>query len=177
MPGGGATFRVWAPRAKAVYVSGDFNNWKQNGEGQLQPIGGGHWAAVVPGLKDGGPYLFYVHGLGTDGYKRDPRARMLTFQPAFPLANCVLRDPNRFPWHATGFRSPAFDDLIIYELLVGTYSIEPGNRNGSFLDVIQRVPYLADLGVNAIELLPVQEFETEFSMGYNGTDYYSPENQ
>ena len=174
---GGASFRVWAPRAKAVYVSGDFNSWKRNGDGQLQPIGGGHWAAFIPGVKDGDQYLFYVNGLGTDGYKRDPRARMLTFQPAFPLANCVLRDPRRFPWHDTGFRPPAFNDLIIYELHVGTYSIKPGNLDGYFLDVIQRVPYLAALGVNAIELLPVQEFETEFSLGYNGTDYYSPENE
>ncbi|HET8924271.1 MAG TPA: alpha-amylase family glycosyl hydrolase [Candidatus Acidoferrum sp.] len=174
---GGATFRVWAPRAKAVYVSGDFNGWKQNGDGQLQPVGGGHWAAFIPGLKDSDRYLFYVDGLGTDGYKRDPRARMLTFQPVFPLANCVLRDPLRFPWHDTGFRPPAFNDLIIYELHVGTFSIKPGNPDGYFLDVIQRVPYLAALGVHAIELLPVQEFNTEFSLGYNGTDYYSPENE
>lgn len=174
---GGATFRVWAPRAKAVYVSGDFNGWKRNGDGQLQLIGGGHWATFIPGLKDGDQYLLYVDGLGTDGYKRDPRARMLTFQPAFPLANCVLRDSYRFQWHDTGFRPPAFNDLIIYELHVGTYSIKPGNPDGYFLDVIQRVPYLAILGVNAIELLPVQEFETEFSLGYNGTDYYSPENE
>ncbi len=143
----------------------------------LQPIGGGHWAAFVPGLKDGDQYLFYIDGLGTDGYKRDSRARMLTFEPTFPLANCVLRDPARFPWHETGFRSPPFNDLIIYELHVGTYSIKPGNPDGCFLDVIQRIPYLAALGVNAIELLPVQEFETEFSLGYNGTDYYSPENE
>ena len=174
---GGATFRVWAPRAKTVYVSGDFNSWKRNGDDQLQPIGGGHWAAFIPGVKDGDQYLFYVNGLGTDGYKRDPRARMLTFQPAFPLANCVLRDPRRFPWHDTGFRPPAFNDLIIYELHVGTYSIKPGNPDGYFVDIIQRIPYLAALGVNAIELLPVQEFQTEFSLGYNGTDYYSPENE
>lgn len=174
---GGASFRVWAPRAKAVYVSGDFNSWKRNGDCQLQPIGGGHWAAFIPDVKDGDQYLFYVNGLGTDGYKRDPRARMLTFQPAFPQANCVLRDPRRFPWHDAGFRPPAFNDLIIYELHVGTYSIKPGNPEGYFLDVIQRVPYLAALSVNAIELLPVQEFETEFSLGYNGTDYYSPENE
>jgi len=174
---GGATFRVWAPRAKGVYVSGDFSSWKRNGDSQLQPIGGGHWAAFVPGLKDGDQYLFYIDGLGTDGYKRDSRARMLTFEPTFPLANCVLRDPARFPWHETGFRSPPFNDLIIYELHVGTYSIKPGNPDGCFLDVIQRIPYLAALGVNAIELLPVQEFETEFSLGYNGADYYSPENE
>jgi 1,4-alpha-glucan branching enzyme len=174
---GGATFRVWAPRANAVYVSGDFNGWKQDGGSSLRQIGGGHWASFVSGIKDGDQYLFYVNGVGTSGYKRDPRARTLTFQPAFPFANCVLRNPDRFPWHVARFVPPAFNDLIIYELHVGTYDIASGNSDGSFFDVIQRVPYLAALGVNAIELLPIQEFPTTFSLGYNGTDLYSPENE
>jgi 1,4-alpha-glucan branching enzyme len=177
---GGATFRVWAPRARAVHVIGDFNGWRQDAAGQLDPLGGGtggHWAGFVPGLRDGDTYLFYVDGPAGGGYKRDPRARLLTVQPAFPLANCALRDPSRFPWHATGFRPPAFNDLIVYQLHVGTYAIAAGNPDGRFLDVALRVPYLAALGINAIEPLPVQEFRTEFSLGYNGTDYYSPENQ
>ena len=174
---GGATFRVWAPRASAVHVSGDFNGWKQDAGAHMGSIGGGHWATFIPGLKAGDRYLFYISGSGTSGYKRDPRARALTFQPAFPYSNCVLRDPTRFPWHQTGFTPPAFNDLIIYQLHVGTYDIAPGNSDGCFFDIIQRVPYLADLGVTAIELLPIQEFPTTFSMGYNGTDLYSPENE
>jgi 1,4-alpha-glucan branching enzyme len=174
---GGATFRIWAPRAKAVYVSGDFNGWKQNESCRLNPIGGGHWAGFFSNLKEGDQYLFYIDGNGTSGYKRDPRGRMLTFQPAFPNSNCVLRNPFRFPWHATGFRPPAFNDLIIYQLHVGTYDLAPGSPDGSFLDVIKRVPHLAEAGVNAVEPLPVQEFPTSFSLGYNGTDYYSPENE
>jgi 1,4-alpha-glucan branching enzyme len=55
---GGATFRVWAPRAKAVHVSGDFNGWTQDAGSGLAQIGGGHWASFVPGLKDGDQYLF-----------------------------------------------------------------------------------------------------------------------
>ncbi len=82
---GGATFRIWAPRANAVYVSGDFNGWRQDAGASLGQIGGGHWAIFVPGLKDGDHYLFYVNGIGTSGYKRDPCARTLTFQPAFPV--------------------------------------------------------------------------------------------
>ena len=85
--------------------------------------------------------------------------------------------PARFPWHQARFVPPAFNDLILYQLHVGTFSIMPGNGDGKFLDVIQRVPHLASLGVNALELLPIQEFPTMFSMGYNGTDLYSPENQ
>jgi 1,4-alpha-glucan branching enzyme len=174
---GGATFRVWAPRAKAVYVSGNFNGWQQNPACQLNPINGGQWDAFIPGLKDGDPYLFYVDGAGSSGYKRDPRARLLTVQPAFPDCNCVLRDPSLFPWHATAFQAPAFNNLIVYQLHVGTYSIASNNTDGVFLDVALRVPYLAALGVTAIELLPIQEFDTQFSLGYNGTDYFSPEDQ
>jgi 1,4-alpha-glucan branching enzyme len=173
---GGATFRVWAPRAKAVHVSGDFNGWTQNAACSLNPIGGGHWACFIPRLKDGDQYLFYIDGVGTTGYKRDPRARLLTFQPSFPFANCVLRDPGRFAWQSGEFRPPAFNEFIIYQLHVGTYLIAQGAPDGSFLDVVQRVPYLASLGVNAIELLPVQEFPTTYSLGYNGTDLFSPEN-
>jgi 1,4-alpha-glucan branching enzyme len=65
--------------------------------------------------------------------------------------------------------------LIVYQLHVGTYSIAAGQPDGSFLDVALRVPYLAALGVNAIEPLPIQEFPSQFSLGYNGTDYFSPE--
>jgi 1,4-alpha-glucan branching enzyme len=164
---GGATFRAWAPAAKAVSVSGN----------PMQSIGNGHWAAFVPGLKDGDRYMFSVDGIGTKGPKRDPRARLLSFDPAFPQCDCILRDPYRFPWHATNFRTPAFEDLAIYELHVGTYSLATGHAHGRFIDVALRVPYLAALGINAIDVMPIQEFETEFSLGYNGVDYFSPENQ
>ena len=144
----------------------------QDANSSLVQIGGGHWATFVPGLQDGDQYKFYIDGPGSSGYKRDPRARVLTFQPSFPIANCIMRDPSRFPWHQAHFTPPAFNDLIIYQLHVGTYDVPAGDSDGSFFDAIQRVPYLADLGVNAIELLPIQEFPTSFSMGYNGTDPY-----
>ncbi|EEF62302.1 alpha-amylase family glycosyl hydrolase [Pedosphaera parvula] len=173
---GGAAFRIWAPRAKAVWVSGDFNGWKQQDDCLLDRIGGGHWAGFFPALKESDQYLFYIDGNASTGYKRDPVARQLTFQPAFPNCNCVLRDPFRFPWHQNGFRPPAFNELIVYELHVGAFSQEAGHLHGKFLDLIKRIPYLSDLGVNAIELMPVQEYPSIFSLGYNGTDYYSPEN-
>jgi len=174
---GGATFRVWAPRARAVSVCGDFNRWPGAGGVPLTPIGGGHWAGFVAGVKEGDAYLFWVDGPGSTGYKRDPRARELTFTPAFPESNCVLRDPARFPWHTTGFAPPAFNDLVVYQLHVGTFSIAPGNQHGSFLDVAAKLPYLVSLGVNAIEPLPVTESATYPSLGYNGTDPYSPETE
>jgi 1,4-alpha-glucan branching enzyme len=174
---GGASFRLWAPRASTVHVSGDFNGWRHDVTSRMQPIGGGHWASFVPDLKDGDAYQFYVEGIGSSGFKRDPRARLLSHQPVFPACHSVLRDPSRFPWRLPRFTPPAFNGLIIYQLHAGTFAIAPGNVDGGFFDVIERVPYLASLGVNAIELLPIQEFPTNFSMGYNGVDLYSPENQ
>ncbi|WP_316176427.1 MULTISPECIES: alpha amylase C-terminal domain-containing protein [unclassified Bradyrhizobium] len=172
---GGATFRVFAPHAKAVYVSGPFNDWAQDASCRLAPIGNGHWAIFIPGLKDGDAYMYFVEGEGTSGYKRDPHARLLTVDPPFPQSHSVLRNPNAFPWHDTAFTPPPYSELVIYQLHVGTFDMKAGNPDGCFFDVIERVPHLAKLGINAIELLPVQEFPTMFSMGYNGTDLFSPE--
>jgi 1,4-alpha-glucan branching enzyme len=123
----------------------------------LKQIGGGHWAGFIAGVKEGDQYLFYVNGPGSQGYKRDPRARELTSTPAFPQSNCVLRDPSLFPWHNIGFKTPAFNDLVVYQLHVATFSIASGNQNGYFLDVVSKLPCLASLGINVIEPLPVTE--------------------
>ena len=66
--------------------------------------------------------------------------------------------------------------LLIYQLHVGTF-FTPNlpQKGGTFLDVARKLPYLAELGVNALQLMPIQEFQTSFSLGYNGTDYFSPE--
>ena len=65
---------------------------------------------------------------------------------------------------------------MIYQLHVGTF-FTPNlpDKGGTFLDVARKIPHLAALGVTAIQLMPIQEFQTEFSLGYNGTDYFSPE--
>ena len=81
-----------------------------------------------------------------------------------------------FPWHNTPYRTPEFSNLILYQLHIGTFRIRQGNPGGKFLDVIGQLPYFQSLGINALQLMPVVEFPTQFSLGYNGTDYYSPEN-
>ena len=77
--------------------------------------------------------------------------------------------------HDAGFRPPEFSDLVVYQLHVGAFGGPRPGRVAKFLDVTARVPYLADLGVNAIELLPIDEFPQNVSLGYNGVDYFSPE--
>lgn len=169
---GGATFRCWAPKARSVYAIGDFNQRLRNEASLLTCDEVGHWRGFIPGVRDRQRYLFYVVGEGSEGPKRDPYAREL--ETPFP-SDCIVREPD-FPWHKTGFVTPPFHELVLYQLHVGTF-FTPNlpHKGGTFLDVARKLPYLAELGVTALQLMPIQEFQTSFSLGYNGTDYFSPE--
>jgi 1,4-alpha-glucan branching enzyme len=169
---GGATFRVWAPNALKVYITGDFNNWQQDDSNLLVANANGHWTGFIPGVIRGQQYLYQVIGNGSSGPKRDPYARALT-DSAYPW-NCIIENAS-FPWHDQDYVTPAFSDFVIYQLHVGVYNPLSPPNDGTFLDVAAKIPYLSVLGITAIQLLPIQEFETQFSMGYNGVDYFSPE--
>lgn len=187
--GGGATFRTWAPNARDVYVVTDaastanWSTWTPNDSDRLFPQPDGTWAGFVPDIGEGSPYLFWVRGPegGSEGFKRDPHARELGVEPAFPDCPCLVRNPRTYQWRAVDWQPPPFNDMIIYQLHIGTFwavdedGVDQRRRYGRFLDVIERVPYLRDLGVNAVQFLPIQEYDREFGLGYNGLDYFSPE--
>jgi 1,4-alpha-glucan branching enzyme len=105
----------------------------------------------------------------------------LSMIPSYPNCDCLVRSPGSYPWHDAGFRAPAFRDLIQYQLHIGVYyAIDAQGRDkrqriGKFLDLLDRIDYLYDLGINAIQLLPIQEYPSETSRGYNGLDLFSPE--
>src|SRR5262245_6912269 len=166
----GATFRVWAPNATSVHVRGSFNGFAISEDASLVLGEGGYWHGFIPGITDGTRYKYWVKGPAGPGWKRDPYARELR-EPSW---DCVVRATN-FPWHETGFKTPAFNDFVIYQLHVGAFYTPRFPQTGTFLDVIEKVPYLSELGVTAVQLLPIQEFPGDFSLGYNGTDYFSPE--
>jgi 1,4-alpha-glucan branching enzyme len=181
----GATFRVWAPRAAEVYLArGDTAAYRPAPQDALvRNPATGHWTGFFPGVTDGSTYRYYVVGRnGFAALKRDPRA--VELQSGVPLADCdcVVRDLHDYPWHDAGFVRPAFSDLVVYQFHVGVFfaqddsgrDIRP-NRVAKLLDVLGRVSYLADLGVTAVQPLPIVEFHGEWSLGYNGTDLFSPE--
>lgn len=185
--GGGATLRVWAPGAAAVYVvlhGFDVNSsagWKKNDGDLLVRDAAGYWTGFFPGVTDGAQYRFWVVGAGGEGFKRDPCARELVMN-GYPDCNCIVRDVDAYPWQDADFRPPAFNDLVIYQFHVGVFFAEDANgrdmrpgRVSKFLDVVDRIKYFTDLGVNAIMPLPFGEFQGENSLGYNGTDLFSPE--
>lgn len=194
---GGATFRVWAPNAIEVHIllaRSDHSllekqhEFQPTIESRLFPILNGHWAGFVPGVHDGDHYRFYLVGRAQP-YVRDPYARELEFHH-WPDVDGIVRSAASYPWHDREFRTPEFRDFVIYQFHFGTWfgTNAQGNdvrnqRVAKFLDAVAKIPYLASLGVNAVQPLPVTEYNsvpdphdpTPRSLGYNGTDLFSPE--
>jgi 1,4-alpha-glucan branching enzyme len=173
----GATFRVWAPRATAVYLNGTFAGTsfdQQTQDRLLNNAAAGYWTGFQPGAKDGDSYRLWVVGEGSSGYKRDPYARELAAS-GFPNSSNILRPADAYPWHDSGFRTPDFSDMVIYQLHIGTYAIRNTGIASNFLDVAGKVPYLAALGINLLQPLPIDEQEANPSMGYGGADLFSPD--
>lgn len=172
--GDGATFRVWAPQAREVYVCGDFNNKVRDEASKLVRHSDGRWTGFFPQVVDGSTYKFHIVGQSGEGPKRDPYARELT--PEWPNPDCIVRQADSYAWQDAGWRPPSFHDLVVYQFHIGTfYGPNRAKRVAKFLDVLDRMEYLADLGVNALEPLPIVEYSTPKSMGYNGSDLFSPE--
>ncbi len=180
--GGGATFRVWAPRASAVYVNGTFGGTPQNVQTDdllMAKDANGYWTGFLPNAQEGDPYHFWVVNAGSwpgaTGYKRDPYAREMARDSPFPTCGCLIRSGAAFHWHDSAFVTPDFSNMIIYQLHVGTYAPSAPGVASTFLDVIGKIEYLVALGINVLQPLPIDEMETDPSLGYNGADYFSPD--
>ncbi|MEU4216516.1 alpha amylase C-terminal domain-containing protein [Actinoplanes sp. NPDC026623] len=181
--GGGVTMRFWAPAAERVHVAfGGIDGYRPDPADELvKDPATGHWTGFFPGIGPGTKYRFLVHGPGGTSFKRDPRAYELELY-GYPDCDALVVDHDAYPWHDADFRTPELADLIVYQFHVGVFHAIDGDGNdrrpkrvAKLLDAVQRVPYLADLGVNAVQPLPVVEFQGAWSLGYNGTDLFSPE--
>ncbi|SDY48002.1 1,4-alpha-glucan branching enzyme [Modestobacter sp. DSM 44400] len=179
---GGATFRVWAPGARSVHVAlgGVAGYTPTSADALLEDRASHHWTGFFPGVTDGTGYRFWVMGEGS-GPKRDPWARELEFGDHLDT-DCIVRDRQSYPWHDAAHVPPPFDDLVVYQLHIGVFAADDdtgrdvrAGRVATFLDALRRIEYLANLGVTAVQPLPVIEFRTPWSQGYNGTDLFSPE--
>jgi 1,4-alpha-glucan branching enzyme len=133
---GGASFRFWAPSAMAVYLNGIFGDrvYDQQTENRLlKKDASGYWSGFQEDARDGDKYRFWVKGEGSSGYKRDPRAREL--EPAgFPNSFSILRETDDFPWHDSGFVTPDFSDMIVYQLHVGAFAIRKNGISSNLLE-------------------------------------------
>ena len=155
------TFRVWAPHAEKVFVKGDFNEWKDD-EIELQAEDNGYWAGINEKASEGDEYKYVIHNGGKKYDRNDPYA----FEVTNSNGNSIIRKLD-FEWQDDEFQIPAWNELVIYELHVGTFNRQQPDKVGTFEDVIKKLPYLKELGINCIELLPIAEFAGGISWGYN----------
>lgn len=147
---------VWAPRARKMEVVLD---------GEAKPMRrqeGGWWEVTEP-VKAGSRYVFRIDG----GPERpDPRSG---FQPHGVHGPSCVVDHGRFGWHDEGWTGLDWAGAVLYELHVGTFSPE-----GTFDGAIPLLDYLVDLGVTAIEVMPVAEFSGTRGWGYDGVNLFAP---
>ena len=166
----GTTFRVWAPNALDVRLVGPFNGWA-SGTAPLASEQNGNWSLDVRNLGAGDRYKYVIVTPSGLLWKNDPRAKMVTSS----VGESIIVDPSEWVWNHEDFQMPAWNDLVIYELHPGTFEDTPGGAPGSLWTARQRLQYLADLGVTAIELMPINEFPGDYSWGYNPSHPFSVE--
>jgi malto-oligosyltrehalose trehalohydrolase len=163
-PGEGTTFRLWGPRAEQVTL--------QVSEGpsrlalQMKRSDAGWFELVTDRAHPGTRYQYEING---DLKVPDPASR---FQPADVHGPSEVIDPAEFNWEYADWRGRPWNEAVIYELHVGAFS-----SDGTFSGVEQKLDYLADLGVTAIELMPVSDFPGARNWGYDGVLPFAPHSQ
>ncbi|MEB3282852.1 MAG: alpha-amylase family glycosyl hydrolase [Lyngbya sp.] len=167
----GTAFRVWAPNASKVYVTGSFNNWSETAS-PLNSEENGFWYGDFQEAQVGDEYRYIIVNKETgQSYKRkDPYSKEVTHSDG----NSIIVSA-QFQWGDRDFTPPNWNELVIYEMHIGTFADKPGGKPGTFKSAARALPYLKELGVNAIEIMPSAEFAGDFSWGYNPSDIFAVE--
>jgi 1,4-alpha-glucan branching enzyme len=155
-----------------VFVTGSFDGWAMDAT-PLHPDGdgsSGSWSADVEGVGAGDEYRFTIRTPAGDLSRIDPYARQVTSS----VGNAVVYDPAGFDWGNDEYRAASWDDLVIYELHVGTFAAT-ADRRGTFDAARRRLPYLRELGVSAVQVMPPFEFAGDVSWGYNPAHLFAIE--
>ena len=181
------TLVLFAPQKEFIYVIGDFNNWQYDTKSLMKRTADGnrYWVDVE-GLTKGQEYAFQyvVNGniiIGDPYCEKilDPNNDKNISVNTYPniktlpdgnksIASVLQTGQTAYPWKIANFKRPAQDNLMIYELHVRDF-----DKDGSYKNVIDRIPYLKNLGVNCIELMPISEFTNNDSWGYNPIYYFA----
>ncbi len=182
---GKVTLSLFAPSKEFVYVIGSFNDWEVNEDYFMKLDESGseqaHFWLEIDGLNPGDIYTFQYLVNGeirvADPFSElilDPNndrfipENIFPNLPAYPTGltthDVTVIEPGRevYEWQVTDFERPAIEDLVIYELLLRDFLNE-----SSFDQLADTLGYLEKLGVNAIELMPVSQFDGNISWGYN----------
>src|SRR5579859_298028 len=151
------TFRVWAPaRRRVEVVLADRRLSMHGGES-------GWWEVSDLEAREGTRYGFSLEG---GEVRPDPRSMS---QPDGVLGRSEVIGGEPYAWHDASWRGRPLAGSIIYELHTGTFS-----REGTFDGAAEHIPHLVELGVNAVELMPVAEYSGRRGWGYDGAAMFAP---
>ena len=157
----GVQFTVWAPQAQTVGVVLPALGKTV----ALAPGPRNYFSILVPDARAGMDYMFE---LGQAVHRPDPASR---HQPHGVHEPSRVVDPKSFAWSDAHWRGIPAAEYVMYELHIGTFTTE-----GTFDAAIEKLPYLSELGVTAIELMPVAQFPGELNWGYDGAYPFAPQN-
>jgi maltooligosyltrehalose trehalohydrolase len=158
---GGVHFRVWAPERRRLELCVETPG--REAVHPLQKDSRGFFEGLVAGLGPGDLYRFRLDG---EGPFPDPASR---FQPRGVHGPSEVVDPATFSWSDAGWTGVPLDHLVAYELHVGAFT-----PAGTFAGVVEKLPQLQELGVTALELMPLADFPGSRNWGYDGASLFAP---
>lgn len=179
---------LWAPFKSYVHVIGEFNNWIPSSTSRMKRDGDYFWIDI-PNLIAGKEYTFQylVDGILkiADPYTEkisDPYNDQSITSATYPglityptgktegIASVLQTNQQPYAWSVSSYKATTADTMVVYECLVRDF-----DERHSYAGVIDHLDYLKDLGVNVLELMPVNEFEGNSSWGYNPSFYFAPD--
>lgn len=157
-------FRLWAPKARDVRLHLSANNESGHREMPMKLEANGWFELTTDAAQAGSLYRFQIDG---ESEVPDPAAR---FQPQDVHSFSEVVDPHAFLWEETTWNGRPWHETVVYELHVGAFSAD-----GKYTGVETKLDYLCDLGVTAIELMPLADFPGNRNWGYDGVLPYAPD--
>ncbi len=165
LPGGGASFRVWAPKWDRVSLELSPKPGFPPEQVTTKTLTAEEEGYFTTEVAEARPGMLYRFRLG-EGVFPDPASR---FQPQGPHGPSEIVDPGAFLWTDQAWPGVARTGQVIYELHIGTFT-----REGTWSAAANELPELKDLGVTLIEMMPVADFAGRFGWGYDGVNLFAP---
>jgi 1,4-alpha-glucan branching enzyme len=183
-----ATFVLFAPYKNNIYLIGDFNQWVPDNNYLMKKDGDRFWI-TINNLTPGKEYIFqyliddtlriadpYSDKISDPENDKDISSLIYPNLITYPntktseIASVIQPGQTGYTWQNTSFTAPSKEKLVIYELLIRDFT-----ANKDIKTVTDTLAYLKKLGINAIELMPFNEFEKNDSWGYNPSFYFAPD--
>lgn len=178
----GVYFAVWAPTAREVYVTGEFNGWKEYDCKMKKISDGGIWELFIPGVSEGILYKYFI--VARDGrtlYKADPYANASELRPGNASK---VADITGFRWtddkwiEKKNTENHLNEPMSIYECHLGSWRKKDDGTEDGFYNYRELAPmlceYVKDMGYTHVELMGIAEYPFDGSWGYQVTGYYAP---